>query len=98
MGGLGLLLRATRLPFLTATLVSVVLGLVIAAGDAPFHWGLALATIVAASAIHLGLNVANDIFDALSGADEANPTPTPFSGGSRVIVEGALSIRQMIAI
>ncbi len=93
-----LFLRATRLPFLTATWVSVFLGLAIAAHDAPFHWGLALLTLVAASAIHLGLNVANDVFDTMSGADAANKTPTPFSGGSRVIVYGLLSLRQMIAL
>jgi 1,4-dihydroxy-2-naphthoate polyprenyltransferase len=93
-----LFLRATRLPFLTATLVSVLLGLAIAAADRPFHWGLALATIVATSAVHLGLNVANDVFDTLSGADAANFTPTPFSGGSRVIVYGLLSVRQMAGL
>jgi 1,4-dihydroxy-2-naphthoate polyprenyltransferase len=90
-----LFLRATRLPFLSATLVSVLLGLAIAAGDGPFHWGLAIATLIAASAVHLGLNVANDVFDTASGADAANVTPTPFSGGSRVIVYGLLSPRQM---
>jgi 1,4-dihydroxy-2-naphthoate octaprenyltransferase len=93
-----LLLRATRLPFLTATVVSVLLGLAIAACDAPFHWGLAVLTLIAACAVHLGLNVANDVFDTLSGADAANVTPTPFSGGSRVIVYGLLSTRQMIAL
>ncbi|MGH7899875.1 MAG: prenyltransferase [Candidatus Binatia bacterium] len=93
-----LFLRATRLPFLTATLVSVLLGLAAAARDGFFHWGLALATLVAASAIHLGLNVANDVFDTESGADQANVTPTPFSGGSRVIVYGLLSTRQMVVL
>jgi len=93
-----LFVRATRLPFLTATLVSVLLGLAIAAGDAPFRWGLAIATLIAACAVHLGLNVANDVFDTLSGVDAANVTPTPFSGGSRVIVYGLLSTTQMIAL
>ena len=71
----GLLVRATRLPFLTATLASVFLGLAIAAHDAPFRWGLAILTTVAACAVHLGLNVANDVFDTLSGADAANRYP-----------------------
>jgi 1,4-dihydroxy-2-naphthoate polyprenyltransferase len=93
-----LLVRATRLPFLTATVVSVLLGLAIAAGDAPFRWGYAVATLVAACAVHLGLNVANDVFDTISGADAANVTPTPFSGGSRVVVYGLLSLPQMIAL
>jgi 1,4-dihydroxy-2-naphthoate octaprenyltransferase len=72
--------------------------LAIAAHHAPFRWGLAILTTLAACAVHLGLNVANDVFDTLSGADAANPTPTPFSGGSRVIVEGLLSIPQMVAL
>jgi 1,4-dihydroxy-2-naphthoate octaprenyltransferase len=48
--------------------------------------------------VHLGLNIANDVFDDASGADAANVTPTPFSGGSRVIQYGLVSLRQMIAI
>jgi 1,4-dihydroxy-2-naphthoate octaprenyltransferase len=59
---------------------------------------LFLLTLVAAAFVHLGLNVANDVFDTLSGADQANTTPTQFSGGSRVIVYGLLSLRQMIAL
>lgn len=93
-----LLLRATRLPFLTGALVSVFVGLAIAAKDAPFHGGLALLTVIGACAVHAGLNVANDVFDTLSGADAANATPTPFSGGSRVVVHGLLSMRQLVAI
>jgi 1,4-dihydroxy-2-naphthoate octaprenyltransferase len=90
-----LFLRATRLPFLTATFVPVLLGIVIAAWVNGFSWWLALLTLVGAACIHLGLNVANDVFDTMSGADEANVNPTQFSGGSRVILYGLLSSRQM---
>jgi 1,4-dihydroxy-2-naphthoate octaprenyltransferase len=45
--------------------------------------------------VHLGLNVANDVFDEMSGADPANTTPTQFSGGSRVIHYGLLKLRTM---
>lgn len=86
---------ATRLPFLTATLVPVFLGIAIAGSEHHFSWWLALLTLAGAIAVHLGLNIANDIFDALSGADEANTTPTMFSGGSRVIQYGLVTIRQM---
>src|SRR5207302_8545188 len=48
--------------------------------------------------VHLGLNVANDVFDTTSGADRANVTPTQFSGGSRVILYGLLSLRQMVGL
>jgi 1,4-dihydroxy-2-naphthoate polyprenyltransferase len=89
---------ATRLPFLTATLVPVFLGIAAAGLDHHFSWWLALLTLVGAISIHLGLNVANDFFDARSGADEVNVTPTMFSGGSRVIQYGLVSERQMLAI
>jgi 1,4-dihydroxy-2-naphthoate octaprenyltransferase len=93
---LGLLLfRATRAPFLTATLVPVFLGLAVAAQEGFFDPATAILTVVAASAVHMGLNVANDVFDTLAGADDANRTPTPFSGGSRVIQNALVSIGQM---
>jgi 1,4-dihydroxy-2-naphthoate octaprenyltransferase len=93
-----LFLRATRLPFLSATAVPVLLGIAAAANDGRFHLGFALLTLVGAACIHLGLNVANDVFDTMSGADAANTTPTQFSGGSRVIHYGLLSLRSMALI
>ncbi|MBI4258959.1 MAG: prenyltransferase [Actinobacteria bacterium] len=98
LSGGWLFLRATRLPFLSATAVPVFLGVAVAALHGSFHLGYALLTLVAASLVHLGLNVANDIFDTLSGADAANTTPTQFSGGSRVIHYGLLSTGQMVAL
>lgn len=86
---------ATRLPFLTATFVPVLLGVAIAAKDGAFSWWLAVLTLIGGAAVHIGLNVANDVFDALSGADGANVNPTQFSGGSRVIQYGLLSVGQM---
>jgi 1,4-dihydroxy-2-naphthoate octaprenyltransferase len=93
-----LFLRATRLPFLSATFVPVALGVAVAALHGEWHWWLAILTLVAASCVHLGLNVANDVFDTASGVDRANMNPTQFSGGSRVIHYGLLSMRQMVLI
>ena len=90
-----LFLRATRLPFLSATVVPVGLGTAIAGFDGAWHWWLFLLTLFGAAFVHLGLNVANDVFDTMSGADSANTTPTQFSGGSRVILYGLLTLRQM---
>jgi 1,4-dihydroxy-2-naphthoate octaprenyltransferase len=90
-------LLATRLPFLTATLVPVGLAGAVAGYQGQFRWGWFLAALAAAVAVHLGLNMANDLFDDLSGADRANPTPTPFSGGSRVLQHGLVSRRAMAA-
>ncbi len=93
-----LVLRTTRLPFLTATIVPVLLGILIAARTGSFDLVAAALTIIGASFVQLGLNVANDVFDTMSGADDANVTPTQFSGGSRVIQYGLVSLRQMASI
>ena len=87
-----LALRTTRLPFLSATAVPVLLGIAVAASHGAFTWWTALLTIIGASFAHLAINVTNDIFDTLSGADDANTTPTQFSGGSRVAVYDLVSI------
>jgi 1,4-dihydroxy-2-naphthoate polyprenyltransferase len=90
-----LFLRATRLPFLTATFVPVLLGIAVAAENDGFNWWVALLTVIGGACIHLGLNVANDVFDTTSGADAANVNPTQFSGGSRVVHYGLLTLRQI---
>jgi 1,4-dihydroxy-2-naphthoate polyprenyltransferase len=93
-----LTLRTTRLPFLTATIVPVVLGILIATSHGQFDLVAALLTIIGACFVQLGLNVANDVFDTIQGADDANVTPTQFSGGSRVIQYGLVSLRQMATL
>jgi len=90
-----LLMRATRAPFLSASLVPVLLGLAIAARNGFFDPLTALLTILAAALAHLGLNVANDVFDTMLGADDANATPTKFSGGSRVVLNALLTLREI---
>jgi 1,4-dihydroxy-2-naphthoate octaprenyltransferase len=90
-----LLFRATRAPFLSATFAPVLLGIAVAARAGSFDLTSALITVVAATFIHLGLNVANDVFDTLQGADDANATPTKFSGGSRVLQNALISMRGM---
>jgi 1,4-dihydroxy-2-naphthoate octaprenyltransferase len=90
-----LFLRATRLPFLTATFVPILLGIAVAGWTNGFSWWLALLTLIGGACIHLGLNVANDVFDTTSGADAANVNPTQFSGGSRVVHYGLLSLREI---
>jgi 1,4-dihydroxy-2-naphthoate octaprenyltransferase len=93
-----LVLRTTRLPFLTATIVPVLLGIAIAASHGAFDLATAILTVVGAAFVQLGLNVANDVFDTAQGADDANVTPTKFSGGSRVIQYGLVSFRQMATL
>ncbi|HEX2194362.1 MAG TPA: prenyltransferase [Candidatus Limnocylindria bacterium] len=93
-----LFFRTTRLPFLSATFVPVLLGMAIAALDGAFNPWLALLTVIGAAFAHLGINVANDIFDTLSGADQANVNPTKFSGGSRVLLYDLVTLRELIAL
>jgi 1,4-dihydroxy-2-naphthoate octaprenyltransferase len=93
-----LALRTTRLPFLSATIVPVLLGIVIAVSHGSFDLVSALLTIVGASLVQLGINVSNDVFDTLQGADDANVTPTQFSGGSRVLQYGLVTFRQMATL
>ena len=88
-----LALRTTRLPFLSATAVPVLLGIAVAAHHGSFTWWTALLTVIGGSLAHLAINVTNDVFDTLSGADDANTTPTQFSGGSRVAVYDLVTVR-----
>ncbi|HEX7196950.1 MAG TPA: prenyltransferase, partial [Candidatus Limnocylindria bacterium] len=91
-------LRTTRLPFLSATAVPVLLGIAVAASHGAFTWWTALLTLIGGSFAHLAINVTNDIFDTLSGADDANPNPTQFSGGSRVVVYDLVTIRGLAVL
>jgi 1,4-dihydroxy-2-naphthoate polyprenyltransferase len=93
-----LALRTTRLPFLSATAVPVLLGIAVAAHHGYFTWWTALLTLIGGSFAHLAINVTNDVFDTLSGADDANTTPTQFSGGSRVAVYDLVTIRGLSAL
>lgn len=90
-----LALRTTRAPFLTATVIPILLGVAAAALDGRWSLFLAGLTLLAGSFVHLGLNIANDVFDTASGADAANTTPTQFSGGSRVVHYGLVRFRTL---
>jgi 1,4-dihydroxy-2-naphthoate octaprenyltransferase len=93
-----LFLRTTRLPFLSATAVPVLLGIAVAAHHGVFTWWTALLTLIGGSFAHLAINVTNDVFDTLSGADDANTTPTQFSGGSRVAIYDLVTMRGLAAL
>lgn len=86
-----LLFRSTRFPFLVATATPVLIANMLALYAGRFDPTLFLLTLVGASLIHLGLNMSNDYFDTKLGADNINRTPTPFSGGSRVLQYGLLT-------
>ncbi|NHJ15064.1 MAG: 1,4-dihydroxy-2-naphthoate octaprenyltransferase [Candidatus Thorarchaeota archaeon] len=94
-------LAEMRLPFLTGSIIPVVLGAAIAWGRyQAFTLDLFLLTLVAGVCLHLGANISNDYFDHTeddSGTDDVNiEFIRPFSGGSRMIQSGYLSPREVL--
>ena len=90
-------LMATRPPFLTVTFVGVLIGWASAYADGASLSALAAAlTMIFALVAHAGANVINDYYDSVSGCDEANAERLfPFTGGSRVIQNGVLTLQQV---
>lgn len=82
-----------RLPFLTASVIPVLLGGALAFSEGFFNPFLFFLTLLAGVFIHLGVNISNDYFDSKSGeTDWVNREfIRPFSGGSRVIQLGLLT-------
>ncbi len=88
-------LGATRATFAPASMVPVVLGGAIAAHYRAFATGRFLLAAAGVLALHLGANLVNDYYDYASGADVIRDSRTPFYGGGTILVEGALSPRQV---
>ena len=89
-----------RLPFLVVTLGAVFIGTAFAWWHVGrFHLGFFILTLLGASFLHLACNVANDYFDFKSGNDAANRNALiPFSGGSRMILDGFVKPGEALAI
>jgi 1,4-dihydroxy-2-naphthoate octaprenyltransferase len=89
--------NATRPKFLTAVIIPITLGSVIAFvyenAFYPLYFVLAL---IGGIALHAGTNIANDYFDFKSGTDIINKEVTPFSGGSDFLREGILKPRDVL--
>ena len=88
----------TRAPFLTATLIPVLIAAawVAATSSMAFSWLAFGLAAVGASALHIAANTFNDYFDWKSGTDQANNDYfQQFSGGSRAIEMGLISERGM---
>jgi len=88
-----------RAPFLTATLVSILLGTAIAwARNGTFNVAYFFLALLGGIFLHLGANIANDYYDHKSGNDEINKEfVRPFSGGSRTIQQGLLTPREVLS-
>ena len=89
-------LRLGRPLFLLGGFLLHGLGATIALYDgAHLDWPAFLWGQVAVTATQWMVHYANDYFDL--AADQANPTPTQWSGGSRVLLEGRVSPRLALA-
>lgn len=88
---------ATRPMFLTASILPVLVGTswgYRAAGE--LDLSALLWTIAAIACVHAAVNVLNDVFDDLGGSDRVNVGRIfPYTGGSRFIQNGVLSVRAM---
>jgi 1,4-dihydroxy-2-naphthoate octaprenyltransferase len=89
--------RATRPGFLIVTAVAALLGTLSGmAGAAVPDPAAGLAAIVLAVLAHAAMNLHNDWGDAQIGSDAINTARlAPFSGGSRMVQDGVLTIAQL---
>lgn len=83
-------------PFIALTIVVSMLGAAIVSRNTQLDLRLWILSAVSLVLIHFGTSSLNDYFDFRSGTDNINQTPTPLSGGSRVIQEGMLSPRALL--
>ncbi len=83
-------LLAARPATLWAGVAPVLVAAALAARDEVFSWTRFLVTLVAATAIQVGVNFANDVADATRGADT-----TERIGPARAVASGLITARQM---
>jgi len=82
----------SRVPFLALPLALAAAGTAAAAWEGYFDLLHAVLAFVALLALHIAVNVLNEVSDARTGIDNKTE-PTPFSGGSKTIPGGHLSRR-----
>jgi 1,4-dihydroxy-2-naphthoate octaprenyltransferase len=97
MNKLKIWLTELRAPFLTATIIPIVLGTIIACTrNIRFNPVYFLLALMGGIFVHLGANVVNDYFDYKSGNDTVNKEfVRPFTGGSRTIPSGLLTPKEV---
>jgi 1,4-dihydroxy-2-naphthoate octaprenyltransferase len=80
-------LKHIRAPFLSLSLVLVILGCAAAWYQGAFSMVRALLTLAGLVSLHISVNVLNEHSDFQTGID-FQTSPTPFSGGSGMLVAG----------
>jgi 1,4-dihydroxy-2-naphthoate octaprenyltransferase len=89
---------ALRAHFLTATVAPVLIGTAAAwYTSGSFSWSAFVLALVGCVLVHLGANMSNDYFDYRSETDVLNKGGSAYSGGSRVIQDGLIPARQILA-
>jgi len=98
MRKLSLYIQEVRAPFFTASVMPVVLGTIVAYRlTGAFNLSYLILVLFGSVFLHAGANVANDYFDYRNGNDDANKDfVRPFTGGSRLIQKGLLSLREVL--
>jgi 1,4-dihydroxy-2-naphthoate octaprenyltransferase len=91
---------ATRPAFFPASVAPVIIGSAWGYRVAGrFDWLLFTLALIATLCVHLACNVLNDVGDDLTGADRINDERIfPYTGGSRFIQNGVMSVREMAAL
>jgi 1,4-dihydroxy-2-naphthoate polyprenyltransferase len=83
-------IQAFRLPFLTGSLVPVLQAGALAYLEGTENLLNLFLVLIGVGALHSAGNLINDYIDT-PRSDSLNPNPTPFSGGSRVILDSRLT-------
>lgn len=92
-----LYIRELRAPFLTASVMPMILGLALAySHDNTADIPLMILTLLSGALIHLGSNTLNDYFDLKQCTDGPEVLRTPFSGGSGLLSGGFLSPKEVM--
>jgi 1,4-dihydroxy-2-naphthoate octaprenyltransferase len=94
------ILLLLRLPFLTVTIGAVFIGTAFAKWHQDqFDIPKFLLVLFGSCFFHIACNVANDYFDFKSGGDALNKNAiTPFSGGSRMVLDGFVKPREALIV
>jgi len=87
-------IQETRPPFLLLTPIAYSVGIAAAIIEGRFNVFNAVLGLIGSLLAHISINVINDYFDYKSGLD-FRTNPTPFSGGSGMLISGALEPRNV---
>jgi 1,4-dihydroxy-2-naphthoate polyprenyltransferase len=90
-------LREIRAPFLSLSLVLIFLGSSVAISLGSFSFTRALLALLGLTVLHVGVNVLNEYSDYRTGID-FQTCPTPFSGGSGMLVAGKVAPSAAFAV